>query len=61
MIRILHEVHVHLVAGFFYLFLKHYISNFYISVESFWAKAGIFFFSQKYLMDYSLISSSLSL
>lgn len=60
MIRILDEVHVHLVAVF-YLFLKHYISNFYISVESFWAKAGIFFFSQKYLMDYSLISSSLSL
>lgn len=60
MIRILHEVHVHLVAVF-YLFLKHYISNFYISVESFWAKGQDFFFSQKYLMDYSLISSSLSL
>lgn len=33
--HVLHEVHVHLVAGVFYLFLKHYISNFYISVESF--------------------------
>lgn len=33
--HVLHEVYVHLVAVFFYLFLKHYISNFYISVESF--------------------------